>query len=272
MLTSIIISTYNQPDMLKLVLTALNDQSNKNFEVVIADDGSNENTAEMIKDLKNTLNFKLKHVWHEDKGFRAAAIRNKAVASSEGEYLIFLDGDCVPFSSFLNRHMELKEKGWFVRGNRTMLSKQFTHLVLDNKLPIYKYPKYKWIKHRFKNNLKRIFPLFHFPIGLYRKSKSKDWYGVKTCNLGMWRSDFELVNGFDEQFTGWGREDADLAVRLFNNGIFRKEGIYSTCVLHLWHPEADRNKLEVNDALLLQHIKQKTKRAAEGYENHLIVA
>ena len=111
-------------------------------------------------------------------------------------------------------------------------------------------------------------PLFHIPIGLIRKNKSTDWFGVKTCNLGMWRSDFELVNGFDENFVGWGREDSDLAVRLFNNGIFRKEGIFATCVLHLWHAKLDRNKLEINDALLHQHIKQKTKRAVEGYANH----
>jgi len=268
MLISIIVSTYNQPDMLKLVLTALNEQTNKNFEVVIADDGSSEKTAEMIEDLKNSLNYKLKHVWHKDKGFRAAAIRNKAVASSKGEYLIFLDGDCVPFSSFLSQHMNLREKGWFVRGNRAMLSKRFTQLVLENDLPIYKFSKFKWIKHRLKNNLKRISPLFHLPMGLYRKNKSTDWFGVKTCNLGMWRNDFELANGFDEQFIGWGREDADLAVRLFNNGIFRKEGIFATCVLHLWHPESDRNKLEINDALLHQHIKQKTKRPVEGYIKH----
>ena len=269
MLTSIIVSTYNQPGMLKLVLMALNEQTFEDFEVVIADDGSTDKTAEMIKILMNSLNYRLKHVWHEDFGFRAAAIRNKAVAASEGEYLIFLDGDCIPFSSFLNRHLKLREKGWFVRGNRAMLSRQFTQFVLENGLPIYEYPKFKWIKHRLKNNLKRIFPLVYLPMGRYRKNKSTDWYGVKTCNLGMWRSDFELVNGFDEKFIGWGREDADLAVRLFNNGVCRKEGIFATCVLHLWHPESDRNKLEKNDALLHQHIEQKTKRAIEGYSNHL---
>ncbi len=270
MFTSIIVSTYNQPDMLKLVLSALNEQHNKEFEVVVADDGSTEATFNMLEPLKGSFSYELKHVWHKDKGFRAAAIRNKAVAASKGEYLIFLDGDCVPFPSFLNRHLKLMEVGWFVRGNRTMLSEEFTRVVLKEKLPIHHYSKYTWMMLRVKKRIKRILPLLHLPMGWYRKNKPIDWFGVKTCNLGVWRKDFELVNGFDEHYIGWGREDADLAVRLFNNGIKRKEGIYATCVLHLWHPESDRRKLEANDALLQQHIKNKTKRAVEGYSNHCI--
>ncbi len=272
MLTSIIISTYNQPDMLRLVLTALNEQDYKEFEVIVADDGSTEETASMLSELKSSLNYELKHVWHEDKGFRAAAIRNKAVVASKGGYLIFLDGDCVPFPSFLERHMMLKEDGWFVRGNRTMLSEEFTRIVLKEKLLIHHYSKYTWMMLRIKKRIKRILPLLHLPIGWYRKNKPIDWFGVKTCNLGVWRKDFELVNGFDERYIGWGREDADLAVRLFNNGIKRKEGIYATCVLHLWHPESDRIKLEINDALLQEHIKNKTKRAIDGYTKHSIDA
>lgn len=268
MLTSIIVSTYNQPEMLRLVLTALNEQHYKEFEVIVADDGSTEETTSMLSELKNSLSYELKHVWHKDMGFRAAAIRNKAVVASKGDYLIFLDGDCVSFPSFLERHMKLKEQGWFVRGNRTMLSKSFTQIVLKENLPIHHFSKYIWIRQRIKKNIKRFLPLLHLPIGWYRKNKSVDWFGVKTCNLGVWRKDFELVNGFDERYIGWGREDADLAVRLFNNGIRRKEGIYATCVLHLWHPESDRRKLEVNDALLQQHIKNKTKRAIDGYTKH----
>jgi glycosyltransferase involved in cell wall biosynthesis len=269
MLTSIIVSTYNQPDMLKLVLTALNDQHDKNFEVIVADDGSTAETANMLADLSGSLSYTLKHVWQEDVGFRAGTIRNKAVAASQGTYLIFLDGDCVPFASFIERHMSLKEDGWFVRGNRSMLSKEFTEIVLDESLPIHRYSKFTWLKRRMNKSIKRLLPLLHLPIGWYRKSKPIDWHGVKTCNLGLWRKDFELVNGFDERYIGWGREDADLAVRLFNNGIRRKEGICATCVLHLWHPESDRGQLEANDTLLEQQIINKTKRAEDGYTNHL---
>ena len=268
MLTSIIVSTYNQPVMLKLVLTALNEQTFKEFEVIVADDGSTKETLSMLSNIEGSLNYELKHVWHDDIGFRAAAIRNKAVAASAGGYLIFLDGDCVPFPSFVHRHMTLKEYGWFVRGNRTMLSKSFTQIILKEGLPIHRYSKFTWIKQRFMKNIKRVLPLMHVPVSWYRKNKPEDWFGVKTCNLGVWREDFEVVNGFDEHYIGWGREDADLAVRLFNNGIRRKEGIYATCVLHLWHSESDRGKLEENDALLQQHIHEKTKRAAEGYANH----
>lgn len=251
--------------MLRIVLLALDDQVDRNFEVIIADDGSTQETAELINQLRSNLSYGVKHVWQEDKGFRAAAARNRAVAASTGEYLIFLDGDCVVFPSFLEKHTKLRERGWFVRGNRTMLSKQFTQKILDEKLAIHNVSKLTWLKHRVRGNIKRFFPLLNLPIGLYRKSKSTDWFGVKTCNLGVWREDFELINGFDERYTGWGREDADLAVRLFNNGIKRKEGIYSTCVLHLWHPENSRDKLEVNDSLLQRHIDNKTKFTKYGY-------
>ena len=265
MLVSIIVSTYNQPKMLNIVLAALENLNNKKFEVVIADDGSNSETKELIDKLKCNLTYNLKHVWQEDDGFRAAAARNKAVADSVGEYLIFLDGDCVVLPSYLDEHIRLRELGWFVRGNRAMLSEKFTQKVLDENIPIHTFTKLTWFKHRLRNNLKRLLPLYHFPLGIYRKFKSKDWYGVKTCNLGVWRKDFELVNGFDERYTGWGREDADLAVRLFNNGIKRKEGIYSTCVLHLWHPESSRERLDANDSLLHQHIVNKTKFTNYGY-------
>ena len=263
--TSIIVSTYNQPRMLRLVLIALNHLNNKNFEVVIADDGSDNATSDLLADLENTLSYNLKHVWQEDDGFRAAAARNKAVAASSGDYLLFLDGDCVVFPSFLDRHIQLREEGWFVRGNRAMLSEQFTQRVLDESLPIHTFSKSVWLQHRMNKNLKRFLPLLNIPLGVYRKCKPKDWYGVKTCNLGVWRKDFELVNGFDERYTGWGREDADLAVRLFNSGIKRKEGLYATCVLHLWHSESSRERLQENDSLLLEHIKNKTKYTEYGY-------
>ena len=172
MLTSIIVSTYNQPDMLKLVLTVFNEQRNKNFEVVVADDGSTDDTFRMLLEIKGSLNYELKHVWQEDIGFRAAAIRNKAVAASKGEYLIFLDGDCVPLPSFLEQHLKLKERAWFVRGNRAMLSKTFTRTVLRDNLLIHRYPKHTWLKHRAKKDIKRFMPLLHIAMGRYRKTRT----------------------------------------------------------------------------------------------------
>ena len=268
MLTSIIICAYNQPAELKLVLTALNEQQNKNFEVVVADDGSTDSTLKMLLACRDTLHYELKHVWQEDAGFRLATIRNKAVAASGGKYLIFLDGDCVPLPSFLEQHLKLQERGWFIRGNRIMLSRTFTQEVLQENLLIHHYSKFTWLKHRAKFNISRFLPLLHMPMGRLRKTRATDWVGVKGCNLGVWREDFKLVNGFDDRCVGWGREDADFAVRLINNGISRKEGNFATGVLHLWHPLASRSQCEKNDHFMQQHIVNKTKRAENGYSSH----
>ena len=126
MLISIIITTYNRPDALSCVLRSLSNQTNLFFEVIIADDGSSSETEKVIAELQQEVKFKILHVWQADDGFRAAQIRNKAVAKSTGEYLIFLDGDCLVFPDFVAKHLKLSEADYFVRGNRVMLSKECT--------------------------------------------------------------------------------------------------------------------------------------------------
>lgn len=126
MLISIIVTTYNRPAALRVVLLALNQQTDLNFEVVVADDGSKEDTRRMITELRPSLNYRLVHAWQEDKGFRAARARNLAVTQSKGEYLVFLDGDSVPRGTFVAHHRALAEQGWMVAGNRILLSPEFT--------------------------------------------------------------------------------------------------------------------------------------------------
>ena len=265
MLTSVIVSTYNRPDALKLVLEGLNGQCCKEFEVVVADDGSGEDTANMLSRLKGSLHYDLTHVWQEDQGYRLAASRNRAVAASKGEYLIFLDGDCVPFPSFLMRHVQLSEEGWFVRGNRAYLSEKFTQMVLKENLPIQEFSKFTWINRRLKKDLKRLLPLFYLPLGWGRKISPTNWHEIRGCNLGVWRRDFEQINGFDERFVGWGREDSDFVMRLFNNGIRLKKGVFATAVLHLWHPEQSRDQLDENHMLFMQNREKKRVADIHGY-------
>ncbi|MEG3591993.1 MAG: glycosyltransferase family 2 protein [Pseudomonadota bacterium] len=269
MFSSIIITTYNRPEALNMVLRALNKQKNKKFEVIVADDGSDKDTQLMISALENKLDFRIRHVWHEDNGFRAAEIRNKAVLKSTGDYLIFLDGDCIPLPDFIVSHARLSEKGWFIRGNRILLSKKFTNDALSTNIKIYKWPKHYWIKQRLLNNIKRIIPLVSMPNSKLRKIRKKQWVGVKTCNLGVWKKDFVAINGFDENYQGWGREDSDLAVRLINNNINRKEGTFATGVLHLWHKANSRENFEKNDLQLEKTIKNESTWAETGYSRHI---
>ena len=262
--SSIIVSTFNSPAYLSATLDALNRQKSTNFEVVVADDGSTEQTVKMLNEKAGKVNYPLFHAWHEDKGFRAAAARNNAVNMSMGDYLVFLDGDCLALPDFINRHCECAERGHFVRGSRVMLSEQCTRELMSGKqLPT---SLLHWLVLRVSGKVNRIAPLLKLPYAKHRKAT--DWFGVKTCNLGMWRSDFEAVNGFDESYVGWGHEDADLAVRLIRNGVRRREGRHDVPVIHLWHPENSRDQLSANEERLQAVIDGDYVRAPFGLDRY----
>lgn len=247
---SIVVTTYNWPAALAMVLKSLTRQNVRNFEVVIADDGSGPETSQLISDIASSLNYPLHHVWQEDKGFRAALCRNKAVLKSTGEYLIFLDGDCIVRPDFVQQHLHLKEAGWFVRGNRVKLSDSYTQFILESKSEKELAGTFNIVENWIRGNIKRIMPLLRLPLGRLRYRKKDDWYGVKTCNLAISRQDFFAVNGFNEDFEGWGHEDADLAIRLIRNGVHRKEGTFATAVFHCFHNEVDRSDESKNRAML----------------------
>lgn len=246
MVTSVIITTYNRPDALECVLNAFAAQDCSDFEVIVADDGSTAATKALLDKLRPSLNYTVHHVWQEDEGFQAAKIRNKAAAIASFQYLIFVDGDCLPFPSFIRRHLSLAEKGTFVAGNRLLLSQPFTKEVIANKQPIYRWSFIHWFLPRIQGKCNRLLPLVNLPFQRWRKGKKQRWKGVKTCNLAIWKEDFVAVNGMDESFTGWGYEDSDLVIRILRSGIKRKSGKFSVPVIHLWHPENDRSREEEN--------------------------
>lgn len=260
MLISVIVTTYNRPDALKLVLQALAQQNDANFEVLIADDGSTSETADVIKD--NHWSFPMKHIWHEDQGFRAARIRNLAVEKSQGDYLLFIDGDCVPRSDFIQRHRQRAERGWFVSGRRILLNSALTTAAITGAQKIVGWSYWEWIKARFQGQCNRVLPLLR--ISLFDgKNRPTQWRGAKTCNLAIWREDFLRVKGFDEHYTGWGYEDSDLVIRLLRAKVFRKQGGNAVTVLHLWHLENDRQHQAENWQRLL-HTQRSDSIAPEG--------
>lgn len=253
---SIIVTTYNYPIALELILLALAEQEQTiSYEVIIADDGSNKETALMLEKLSPKLPYQLLHVWQSDDGFRAAVIRNKAVAKARGEYLIFLDGDCVPRSSFVKTHWRLAEKGWLVGGNRILLTKKFTAEVLQQKILLHHWTLIDWLIASFQKKCNRFLPALTLPLVWLRKINAKKWRGVKSCNLAIWRKDFLAVNGFDESYIGWGYEDSDLVIRLIRNNIFHKSGKFAAPVIHLWHQEVSRGQ-EKENYIKLMNIQQ----------------
>lgn len=245
MLISVIVTTYNRPDALSAVIRALLDQTDANFEVVIADDGSAEPTRAAIGAFRNVAPAgglkKLIHAWQPDDGFRASAARNLGVMASHGEYLIFLDGDCIPRPDFVARHRLLAERGFMVSGSRVLLSESFTKQLLSTEdRTVHTRGLGYWLRQRLSGNSNKIVPLLHFPNTPLRHYRAVKWSRIKSCNLAIWRSDYAAVNGFDESFVGWGHEDADLVLRLARHGVRRKGGAFSTEVFHLWHRENTR--------------------------------
>jgi glycosyltransferase involved in cell wall biosynthesis len=264
---SVIITTYNRPDALHLVLSALAQQTRLPNEVIVADDGSTDETRLLINQLRGQLNYPLKHVWQKDEGFQAAKIRNKAVLRAHHNYLIFLDGDCVPFSDFIENHHLLAEPHWFLSGHRLLLEKKLTQKILQEFLPVYKHTTLQWVLHYFHRQSNRLFPLLRIRLNKLRKLQAKHWQGAKSCNLGLWKEDFLTVNGFDESFTGWGYEDSDLVIRLIRAGIYRKSGKFAVPVIHLWHQQTNREQEPINLNLLKKVTENQRIRAKIGLNN-----
>ncbi len=249
-LISVVVSTYNREDALDVVLRALSRQSDRNFEIVVADDGSGPATARVVGEWVAKTRLSIKHVWHEDRGFRLSDIRNRGIRASAGAYLVFLDGDCIARPGFVTAHRRLAEPGWFVTGTRILLSPGLTDRILHEGLEPEWWGLARWLLRRARGELNRFAPLLELRLGGMRKLMARRWRGARGSNMAFWRADLEKVDGFDASFSGWGREDSDLFIRLIRAGVRRKDGRFATGVLHLWHPEADRSRLAENDRQL----------------------
>lgn len=263
-LISVIVATYNRPDALGACLRALSVQTDRNFEVIVADDGSEEETGALVAAWSRKAAVPIKHAWHPDRGFRLAEIRNRAIRISSGAYCVFLDGDCIPRPDFVAAHRRLMEKGWFVTGNRVLLSQTLTERILRDALEPEHWGFWTWVGCRVRGEVNRLSPLFGMAFGRFRKRQPRRWTGARGSNMAFWRSDLDAIDGFDAAFTGWGREDSDIFIRMIRNGVRRKDGRFATAVLHLWHPEADRSMLSDNERRLAELRSGKRVRAQVG--------
>jgi len=249
-LISVIVSTYNREDALDAVLRSLSHQTDRHFEIIVADDGSGPATAGVVRAWAAKAAVPVRHVWHEDRGFRLAEIRNRAILASTGAYVIFIDGDCIARPAFVAAHRGLAESGWFVTGTRILLSPDLTSRILKQGLEPESWGLPHWLVRRARREVNRVTPLMELPLGAVRKATAARWRGARGSNMAFWRKDLEQVDGFDTSFQGWGREDSDIFIRLIRAGIGRKDARYATGVLHLWHREADRSALAENERQL----------------------
>jgi len=267
---AVVVATYNRPDALAALLDGYQEQNDGAFEVIVADDGSTHEVRDLVRQYASRARFTLSHLWQEDRGFRAAKIRNRALATTGANYVIFTDGDCIPPRDFVASHRRLAEPGYFLAGNRVLLGPAFTERALKQKIPLHAWNGAQWFGAWLRGDVNRLLPLLKLPDGALRKSNPGRWKGVKTCNLSAWRSDLLAVNGLDEAYAGkWGLEDSDLVIRLLHAGVKHKSARFAAPVFHLWHQEADKRGFEENQRLLADLLASRRTRALLGVEQYM---
>lgn len=257
----LIINTHNQPEYLARVLRAVAGQSSAPDEVLLADDGSGAETREVFTAWTNHQSSRCEHLWQKNEGFRRSRILNLSIAKAQADYLVFLDGDTVPHPEFIADHRAVAQRGWFVQGHRALIEQKAAsyfglgRFAADRRAALVRWQLSGW-KHAFR-----------WPRPLSRARA--DLRGIRGCNLGIWREDLVRVNGYNEAFVGWGREDSELAVRLMNSGVQRRDVRGWALCYHLWHPPASRAGLPANDEFLTTAIQQKSRRCEAGLQQHL---
>lgn len=252
---SIVLATYEWPEALALVLSALLTQSRKDFEVLIADDGSDSRTKQVIEQYQARAPYSIQHFWQENRGFRKSRILNQAIRAARGEVLIFLDGDCVPHKEFVAQHVALQDGKHYVAGRRVDLSKEFTQKLDPRKIESgilngVATGMFRLWMDSLRRNGSRPFhraymvktPLFRRLFGLERIPD------LKGCNFSVLREHMLAIDGFDESYEGYGREDTDVEIRLQNLGLKIRSAKNLCLQFHLWH--APRAFTPANDNLL----------------------
>jgi len=268
LLVSVVITTFNRSDALLAVLKGLYHQTDTEFEVIVADDGSRDEHVKALTHSPLARSLKAIHVWHPDIGFTVSRIRNRGVAASQGNYIIFLDGDCVPEVDFIARHRALATPGCFLNGSRVLLSESLTLKATQGGERLFGRSNAYWIKQRVVSNANKLTGLMRLPDLKARMDRGVAWTRVRSCNLAVWRTDFEHIDGFDESFLGWGHEDADFVLRLHHAGVLRKNGFCATEVFHLWHKEAVRTQASHNAATVAQRALTDITLPTLGYAQH----
>ena len=235
MKASVIMSTYNSEEWLEKVIWGFSVQTELDFEIIIADDGSKPKTKELLDNLREQISMPLIHVWQEDNGFQKSQILNKAIVASNSDYLIFTDGDCIPRKDFVETHLKHRETGYFLSGGYFMLPMNISQAITKEDILFQKCFKVDWLvsrglKKSFKNNKLSATGFMSKLLNLITPTKAT-WNGH---NASGWKEDLVFINGFNQEMQ-YGGQDRELGERLFNKGLKSKQIRYSAIVLHLDH-------------------------------------
>lgn len=237
MKTAVVISTYNNPQPLRKTLLGFLAQTHKDFSIIIADDGSSESIRAVLAE-PVFRPLQIQHVWHEDRGFRLSAIRNRAIANSSADYLMFCDADCIPRDDYVASHRKWARPNCFIAGARINIPSAVHHSFTDDDIVSQRVFDVGFLSDKQA-------ALSQYRWRLVRGSRWEhclNWLTYRYCvfsgsNSSAWRSDLLAVNGFDENFAGYGSEDRDIGIRLRNNGVRSRYLKFSLVQLHLDHPQ-----------------------------------
>jgi glycosyltransferase involved in cell wall biosynthesis len=257
---SLIISTFDQPVPLGKVLRGVDQQRRWPDEIFITDDGSGQETRDLIDAFRKKASVPVHHVWHPHDGFRKVILLNKAVASAQGEYLVFTDGDCVPHPGFIADHERLAEPGFWVQGRRCYIKEAFVPYFEPGQSRVWQW----MIGGRMNGVAKGI----RLPAPIVFRNREQR--GIIGCNMAFWRSDVLAVNGFDEAYLGRGiGPDSDLGTRVYNLGRLRKFVYGCAIVYHLDHQVFPRDNLAAKKAWLEETIRSGRVKCERGVQQYL---
>jgi len=239
---TLLLTTYNAPYHLQLVLAALERQTTEDFEVIICDDGSSAVTAAVIRNFSAKAKITVQHIWQEHLGFRKCKILNEGLRRARGEIVIFLDGDCVPHKNYIEDHLNNQERGFYLAGRRVELGPKITASLtaLEVHSGIFDFPGLRFLWSFFSGDSEHLqrtirvsLPIFRRLLGMNRVDD------MKGCNYSVSKRILEEVNGFDEDYEGYGREDTDMELRLQNCGLKIKSLKGLALQFHVWHPRRE---------------------------------
>ena len=249
---SLLISTYNWEQALSLCLYSAFTQTVKPYEILIADDGSRDETRQLIERMRGETDIPIVHIWHEDKGFRLSAIRNRSIEKASGDYIIQIDGDIILDKYFISDHLELAEKGYFVCGSRVLLGRLYSNRLLKGleHHPAALKQNIRFMLNGFRSHVLRIY--------LANRYAKNSMLRIRGCNMAFWKEDLLRINGYNESLEMWGQEDVELSYRLIHAGIQKKQLKMGGVQFHLYHKFASRDNLEYHEQVLRKVIKEKT--------------
>jgi glycosyltransferase involved in cell wall biosynthesis len=263
--SSLLISTYNWPQALEVCLLSVAKQSVQPDEVIICDDGSRPETTALIDSMREIFTVPVIHIWQPDEGFQLSRIRNKGISTAKGDYIIQVDGDLILHRHFIKDHLTFRKKGFFTTGSRMLLSAHTTENILKATSTD--------IKGHSKGNKNylnsRRVPILHNFFSLRYKNKGRHKYYVKGCNMAFWKEDLLRVNGYNEDFSGWGREDSELAIRLMNAGVGKRFLKFGGVCYHMFHKEASKALEDRNIKMMEEAIYNKVCRSSRGLDQYI---